>query len=231
MELQALLPYTLWEQGMRDGLERPPPIGENELQDYLCDNINQAQRAYLKQQNHDINNKTYIETLMFLKQGEDNIMIKQAALKQQEAKEKGEYKKSKTNDKRKNAGGNTNKSKCKHCGNYHLGKCRLKDTVDDLLKGGNGNPPKNKSTGNPKTNKGKKPKLANQLQKLTETVKSMSSQTNRPSWGKGMDASKFKAIQLSLAIDKSVTPEQVLSMNIDSEDIACHKTAYKNCSD
>ena len=101
LELQALLLYTLWEQGMRNGLERPPSIKENELWDYLCDIINQAQRVYLKQQNHDIYNKTYIETLMFLKRGEDDIMIKQAALKQQEAKEKEDYKKSKTNTERK----------------------------------------------------------------------------------------------------------------------------------
>ena len=120
-DLQALLPYTLWEQGMRDGKERPPMIEEEELRDYLCDNINQAQRAYLKQQNHDIYDKTYIKTLMFLKRGEDDIMIKQAAFKQQEAKEKEDYKKSKTNTKRKNA--NSDKIKCKHCGNYHLGKC------------------------------------------------------------------------------------------------------------
>ena len=46
-----------------------------------------------------------------------------------------------------------------------------------------------------------------------------------------MDASKFKAIQLLLAIDKSVTPDQVLNMNIDSNNIARHKAAYKNCSD
>ena len=46
-----------------------------------------------------------------------------------------------------------------------------------------------------------------------------------------MDANEFKAIQLLLAIDKSVTPEQVLSMNIDSDDIARYKTAYKKCSD
>lgn len=73
--------------------------------------------------------------------------------------------------KRKNSNSsNTNKTKCKHCGNYHLGECRLKDTANDLMKGGKGSPPKNKGTGNPKKNKNKKPKIANQLQKLTERV-------------------------------------------------------------
>ena len=46
-----------------------------------------------------------------------------------------------------------------------------------------------------------------------------------------MNANEFKAIQLFLAVDKGVTPDQVLSMNIDSEDIAQYKTAYKKCSD
>ena len=169
---------------------------------------------------------------MFLKRGEDDINIKQAAIKQQEAKEKEDYKKSKANggNKRKNANGD--KTKCKHCGNFHLGKCRLKDTVNDLLKGGKGNPPKNKNEStNPKKNKGKKPKLADQVQKLTETIQSMNNQSNCPSWGKGMNANKFKAIQLSLAVDKGVTPDQVLNMTFDGDEINCYKSAYEKCSD
>ena len=106
----------------------------------------------------------------------------------------------------------------------------LKDTADDILKGGKGNPPKNKNSGgNPKKNK--KPKLADQVQKLTETIQSMSNQSNRPSWGKGLDASKFKAIQLSLAMDNSCTPDQVLNMNIDEDEVARHKAAYRKCSE
>ena len=166
---------------------------------------------------------------MFLKQGEDDIMIKQAELKQQEAKEKEEYKKSKTNSKRKNVNSsNTDKTKCKHCGNYHLGEYCLKDTVNDLMKGGKGNPPKNKGTGNPKKNKSKKPKIADQLQKLTKTVQSMNSNKSRPSWGTGMDAEEYKAIILSLAMDNACTLEQVLTLPINNEMLACHKAAYKS---
>ena len=107
----------------------------------------------------------------------------------------------------------------------------MKDTADDLLKGGKGNPPKNKNgSTNPKKNKGKKPKLADQVQKLTETIQSMNNQSNRPLWGKGMNANEFKAIQLSLAVDKGVTPDQVLTMNIDGDDINRYKAAYEKCS-
>lgn len=84
-KLQAMLLYILWEQGMRNGIECPPLIEEEELRDYLCDYINCAQRAYLKQHNHDVYLWTYSETLMFLKRSKDNIVLKQAAIKQQEA--------------------------------------------------------------------------------------------------------------------------------------------------
>ena len=108
----------------------------------------------------------------------------------------------------------------------------MKDTVDDLLKGGKGNPPKNKNgSTNPKKNKGKKQKLANQVQKLTETIQSMNNQLNRPSWGKGMNTNKFKAIQLSLAVDKGVTPDQVLNMTFEPDEIGWYKSAYEKCSD
>ena len=153
-------------------------------------------------------------------------MQRMITIKAQEKAKKDEHNKNKNLSKRK---GNGDKTKCKHCGNFHKGECCLKDTTNDLLKGGKGNPPKNKNGGNPKKNK--KLKLADKLQQLTETIQSMNSQSNRPSWGRGMDANEFKAIQLSLAIDNSCTPDQVLNINIDSNDIARHKAAYKNCSD
>ena len=100
--------------------------------------------------------------------------------------------------------------------NFHKGKCCLKDTTDDLLKGGKGIHPRTKT-------------IQEVIRRtLTETVQSMSSQTSRPSWGKGMDANKFKAITLLLAMDNSCTPEQVLNMTIDSNEVACHKTVYKS---
>ena len=139
LELLSMLPYLLWEQGMWNGIKWPPLVGEEELQDYLCDNINQAQWAYLKQHNHNIYLWTYSERLMFLQRGEDNILLKQVTLKQQEVKEKEEYKKAKVSGKCKNGSNTNNKTKCKHCGNFHLGKCHLKDTANNLLKGDKGN--------------------------------------------------------------------------------------------
>ena len=64
-------------------------------------------------------------------------------------------------------------------------------------------PNKNEST-NPKKNKGKKQKLANQVQKLTETIQSMNNQSNRPLWGKEMNANKFKAIDTAASLQDFV---------------------------
>ena len=144
-------------------------------------------------------------------------------IKAQEKAKKEEYQKGKNLLKQK---GTMDKTKCKHCGNFHKGESHLKDTTNDFLKGGRGNPPKNRNgTGNPKKNK--KPKLAEQLQRLTESVQSLQSNKSHLLWGKDMEANKYNAITLSLAMDNSCAQEQVLTLPINNEMLTCHRAAYK----
>ena len=43
-----------------------------------------------------------------------------------------------------------------------------------------------------------------------------------------MDAEQYKAITLSLAMDNACTPEQVLTLPMNNEMLACLKAAYKS---
>ena len=133
--------------------EKPEPLSMEELRNRLGDNINKAQRYYLKQKGHDLYKIPYSDTLMILHWGEQEILQQMITIKAQEKAKKDKYQKNKGLSKHKGA---TEKTKCKHCGgNFHKGECRLKDTMDDLPKGGKGNPPKNKNNlgGNLKKNK------------------------------------------------------------------------------
>ena len=75
---------------------------------------------------------------MILHRGEQEILQQMITIKAQEKAKKDKHQKNKGLLKRKG----TKKTKCKHCGNFHKGECRLKDTANDLLKGGKYNPPK-----------------------------------------------------------------------------------------
>ena len=135
-ELQSYVPYTLWEQGMKlKGAEKPEPLSMEELRGRLGNNINKAQRYYLKQKGHDLYKIQYSDTLMILHCGEQEILQRMITIKAREKAEKDKYQK-KNLLKRK---GVTKKTKCKHWGNFHKGECRLKETADNLLKGGKRN--------------------------------------------------------------------------------------------
>lgn len=163
-------------------------------------------------------NELFENTIEKLHIGEDKIVNMMIATKAQEKhKATAAAAAAKATSGNKCSRNDKGKKVCKHCGNFHKGLCRLKDTKDDILKGGKGNPPKQKGA--------KRSKITESTHQLNVKIDNLKANASRTTWAKGIAEAEYKSIALLAANKQDIDAKQVI--DIPSDDLANYKQQYQ----